>query len=149
MFIFVTYKDPPELSTSRSLLSDDEDQSIENVLLVNPNCYVRVMLEFIRKKCRLTATTTYDLCEESGGLKNLFAYPTFAYATDRFEHKKTYYLIVFKQVSSDSFVNGTIFADLNRQTYISSLLGSIWVVEIYLPAIHNGQRHHLLLISMW
>lgn len=104
MFIFVAYKDPPELSSSRSRLSDDEDQAMENILLVNPNCYIRVMLEFIRKKCRLAATTTFDLCEESGFIKKLFTYPTHAYVTDQFEHKKTYYLIVFRPVSSDSSV---------------------------------------------
>lgn len=109
MFIFVTYKDPPELSSPRSRLSDDGDQTMENVLLVNPNCYVRVMLEFIRKKCRLAATTTFDLCEESGGLKNLFTYPTHAYATDQFEHKRNYFLIVFRPVSSDS-VLGSLFS---------------------------------------
>lgn len=108
MFIFVTFKDPPELSSSRSRLSDDEDQAVENVLLVNPNCYVRVMLEFIRKQCRLATTTIFDLCEESGGVKNLFTYPTYAYATDQFVHKRTYYLIVFRQVSRESFVERTI-----------------------------------------
>ncbi|XP_026320118.1 uncharacterized protein LOC113230414 [Hyposmocoma kahamanoa] len=119
MFIFVTYKDPPELSTSRSRLSDDEDLSIENVLLVNPNCYVRVMLEFIRKRCRLAATTVFDLCEESGNLKNLFSYPTYAYATDKFEHKKTYFLIVLKQESEK---NVTVIPQLHRENKLCTEL---------------------------
>ncbi|CAK1544371.1 unnamed protein product [Leptosia nina] len=95
MFIFVAYKDTPELSTVR-FRSSETDLSEEKTLLVNPDCPVRIMLEYIRKKCRLGIFTRFDLCDESGALKGLFNMPTYAYATDQFEHKRTYYLIVLK-----------------------------------------------------
>lgn len=96
MFIFIAYKDAPELSHRRR--SSEMDISVDKTLLVNPNCPVRIMLEYIRKKCRLGIFTQFDLCDESGALKGLFNLKTYAYATDQFEHKKTYYLIVIKHV---------------------------------------------------
>ncbi|XP_049876583.1 uncharacterized protein LOC126374153 [Pectinophora gossypiella] len=80
------------------------DICTEKTLLVNPNCPVRIMLEFIRKKCRLAITTQFDLCDESGVMKNLFSYPTFQYVTQQFEHKKIYYLIVIK-VETDKMIS--------------------------------------------
>ncbi|XP_046974198.1 uncharacterized protein LOC124540543 [Vanessa cardui] len=98
MFINIAYKDAPELSTLRRS-SSEVDLSVEKLLLVNPNCPVRIMLEYIRKKCRLGVFTHFDLCDENGILKGLFSMPTYVYATDQFEHKKTYYVIVIKQES--------------------------------------------------
>lgn len=97
MFITVAYKDDPELSAFRRR-SSDSDLSVEKSLLVNPICYVRVMLEYIRKACKLGSFTCFDLCDDSGVLKGLFSLPTYTYATDMFEHKKTYYVVVMKQV---------------------------------------------------
>lgn len=98
MFIFVMFKDAPELSATPRRNSSDIDLAVEKTLLVNPKCPVRIMLEYIRKKCRLGSFTTFDLCDESGYLKGLFSLPTYAYATDLFCHKKIYYVIVVKQV---------------------------------------------------
>lgn len=98
MFIYVLYKDEPELSSRRSSV-DTVDTSVEKSLLVNPYCPVRIMLEYIRKKCRLGTFTQFDLCDESGVLKGLFSLNTYAYATEEFEHKKVYYVIVLKIVS--------------------------------------------------
>ncbi|XP_047036309.1 uncharacterized protein LOC124642021 [Helicoverpa zea] len=96
MFIYITYKDAPELSSLRARSSEAMDSSVEKTLLVNPNCPVRIMLEYIRKKCRLGKFTQFDLCDEGGVLKGLFSLQTYAYATDQFEHKSTYYVIVLK-----------------------------------------------------
>ena len=52
MYIVVAYKDAPELSALRRR-SSDTDPSMEKTLVVNPKCPVRIMLEYIRKKCRL------------------------------------------------------------------------------------------------
>lgn len=101
MYIKVAYKDAPELSTRRS---SETDLSVEKSLLVNPNCPVRIMLEYIRKMCRLGTFTQFDLCDDSGILKGLFNMPTYVYATDQFEHKKTYYVIVLKQVRFYQFL---------------------------------------------
>ncbi|CAH0405578.1 unnamed protein product [Chilo suppressalis] len=95
MFINVLYKDAPELSHIRRL-SSEPDLSQEKILLVNPNCPVRIMLEYIRKKCRLGSFTQFDLCDESGVLLGLFNLPTYSYATAQFEHKKAYYVIVVR-----------------------------------------------------
>ncbi|CAG9796874.1 unnamed protein product [Diatraea saccharalis] len=95
MFITVVYKDAPELSHIRRR-SSEPDVSLEKTLLVNPICPVRIMLEYIRKKCRLGSFTQFDLCDESGVLLDLFNLPTYAYATAQFEHKKTYYVIVVR-----------------------------------------------------
>ncbi|CAH2102989.1 unnamed protein product [Euphydryas editha] len=97
MYINIAYKDAPELSVRQR--SSETDLSIEKTLLVNPNSPVRIMLEYIRKKCRLGTFTQFDLCDENGILKGLFNMPTYVYATDQFEHKKTYYVIVLKQES--------------------------------------------------
>lgn len=102
MYINVAYKDAPELSTRRR--SSETDLSVEKSLLVNPNCPVRIMLEYIRKNCRLGTFTQFDLCDDSGILKGLFNMPTYVYATDQFEHKKTYYVIVLKQVRFYQFL---------------------------------------------
>lgn len=98
MFIFVAFKDPPELSLTPRRLSSEEDLSEEKMQLVNPNCPVRIMLEYIRKKCRLAEKTQFDLCDENGNMKKLFSLPTFASAMHLFDHKKTYYLIVYRMV---------------------------------------------------
>ncbi|XP_072947893.1 uncharacterized protein [Epargyreus clarus] len=98
MFINVTYKDAPELSNFRRS-SSEPDLSVEKMLLVNPNCPVRIMLEYIRKKCKLGIFSQFDLCDEAGGLMGLFNLPTYAYATEQFEHKKTYYIIILKEES--------------------------------------------------
>ncbi|KAI5632864.1 putative interleukin 2 receptor, gamma chain domain-containing protein [Phthorimaea operculella] len=128
MFIFVMYKDPPELSTFRRSFSFD-DISQEKTLLVNPKCPVRVMLEFIRKQCKLAGQTYFDLCDDSGNLKGLFYFPTYSCADVHFDHKKTYYLIVlskspadgdlksilvFPQVSCDSKLYGDLQAKVRR-----------------------------------
>ncbi|CAB3239537.1 unnamed protein product [Arctia plantaginis] len=99
MFIFVMYKDAPELSHYSRRSSSELDPSVEKTLLVNPNCQVRVMFEYIRKKCKLGTFTQFDLSEANGLLKGLFELDTFAYATNLFEHKRTYYLIVLKPES--------------------------------------------------
>ncbi|XP_022117627.1 uncharacterized protein LOC110994987 [Pieris rapae] len=70
------------------------------------------MLEYIRKKCRLGIFTQFDLCDESGALKGLFNMPTYAYATDQFEHKKTYYLIVLKMEFDKKI---SVLPQLNRE----------------------------------
>ncbi|XP_072947884.1 uncharacterized protein [Epargyreus clarus] len=101
MFINVTYKDAPELSNFRRS-SSEPDLSVEKMLLVNPNCPVRIMLEYIRKKCKLGIFSQFDLCDEAGGLMGLFNLPTYAYATEQFEHKKTYYIIILKELISSA-----------------------------------------------
>ncbi|XP_061708297.1 uncharacterized protein LOC133518633 isoform X2 [Cydia pomonella] len=88
MFINVVYKDAPELSTMSRRPSNEPDPSQEKTLLVNPDCPVRIMLEYIRKQCKLGSFTAFDLCDDSGCLLGLFTLETYAYATDRFEHKK-------------------------------------------------------------
>lgn len=99
MYINVAYKDAPELSTFRRKSSSDAvDLSVEKTLLVNPKCPVRIILEYIRKRCRLGTFTTFDLCDDTGVLMGLFGLPTYVYATDRFVPKKTYYIVVLKQV---------------------------------------------------
>ncbi|KAJ2940727.1 hypothetical protein O0L34_g14838 [Tuta absoluta] len=100
MFIFVVYKDPPELSGFRRT-SQVEVLTQEKTLLVNPKCPIRVMLEFIRKQCKLAAQTYFDLCDDSGVLKCLFGYPTYTCAEAFFDHKKTYYLIVLSKAPSE------------------------------------------------
>lgn len=72
------------------------DTSVEKTLLVNPVCPVRIILEYIRKQCRLGIFTHFDLADDNGCLMGLFNLPTYAYATDQFEHKRTYFIIVFK-----------------------------------------------------
>ncbi|XP_013191953.1 uncharacterized protein CXorf65-like [Amyelois transitella] len=111
MFIFVTYKDAPELSYIRRR-SSETDLAQEKVLLVNPNCPVRVMLEYIRKSCKLASFTVFDLCDETGCLMGLFSLPTYAYATERFVHKKVYYLIVMRQ---DGDKRASVLPQLNRE----------------------------------
>ncbi|CAG4989062.1 unnamed protein product [Colias eurytheme] len=111
MFIFVAYKDSPELSSMHKR-SSETDLSVEKTLLVNPNCPVRIMLEYIRKKCKFAIFTQFDLCDETGTLKGLFNMPTYAYATDQFEHKKTYYLIVIRM---DNDRRISIYPQLNRE----------------------------------
>ncbi|XP_030021113.2 uncharacterized protein LOC115440789 [Manduca sexta] len=114
MFIFVAYKDAPELSNLRRR-SSEIDLSIEKTLLVNPNCPVRIMLEYIRKKCRLGIFTLFDLCDDTGTLKGLFNLPTYAYATDMFEHKKTYYVIVIR---TESDKRQSVLPQLNHENRI-------------------------------
>lgn len=97
MFIKVIYKDIPELSTLRRK-STDVDLSVEKTVLLNPDCYVRVMLEYIRKTCNLGQYTHFDLCDENGVMKGLFSLPTYTNGSAFFEHRRTYYLIVLKQV---------------------------------------------------
>ncbi|XP_059058420.1 uncharacterized protein LOC131851875 [Achroia grisella] len=114
MFIYIAYKDSPELSSFRRT-STDADLSVEKTLLVNPNCPVRIMLEYIRKKCKLGIYTNFDLCDESGGLMGLFNLPSYAYATDQFAHKKTYYVIVIKQENEKRV---SVLPQLNRENRI-------------------------------
>ncbi|XP_026746718.1 uncharacterized protein CXorf65-like [Trichoplusia ni] len=110
MFIFIAYKDAPELSHRRR--SSELDISVDKTLLVNPDCPVRIMLEYIRKKCRLGIYTQFDLCDDTGALKGLFSLKTYAYATDQFEHKKTYYLIVIKHEMDRHY---SILPQLNQE----------------------------------
>ncbi|XP_045776275.1 uncharacterized protein LOC123874807 [Maniola jurtina] len=110
MYIIVIYKDEPELSTYRRT-SSEVDLSVEKILLVNPHCPVRIMLEYIRTTCRLGKFTKFDLCDESGVLMGLFSMPTYTYATDHFVHKKTYYIIVMKQEADKST---SVLPQLNR-----------------------------------
>uniref|UniRef100_A0A2A4JY97 Uncharacterized protein n=1 Tax=Heliothis virescens TaxID=7102 RepID=A0A2A4JY97_HELVI len=113
MFIYIAYKDTPELSSLRVRSNTEAvDTSVEKILLVNPNCPVRIMLEYIRKKCRLGIFTQFDLCDESGILKGLFSLQTYAYATDQFEHKNTYYVIVLKIESDKRY---TVLPQLNHE----------------------------------
>ncbi|XP_075977762.1 uncharacterized protein LOC142977621 [Anticarsia gemmatalis] len=51
----------------------------------------------VTKKCRLAIFTQFDLAAPNGQIKGLFKLPSYSYATEEFEHKKTYYLIVLKQ----------------------------------------------------
>ncbi|CAH2256781.1 jg10988 [Pararge aegeria aegeria] len=111
MYIKVAYKDAPELSTIRRK-STDEDLSVEKTLLVNPQCPVRIMLEYIRKRCRLGTFTTFDLCDETGVLMGLFNMPTYVYATDNFAHKKMYYIIVLKQ---EAYKSTSVLPQLNHE----------------------------------
>ncbi|XP_022822119.1 uncharacterized protein LOC111353358 [Spodoptera litura] len=97
MFIYVIYKDPPELSLIFPRGSEVIDSSVEKTLLVNPVCPVRIIIEYIRKHCRLGIFTQFDLADENGCLMRLFHQPTYAYVTDQFEHKSTYFIIVFKE----------------------------------------------------
>ncbi|KOB72461.1 Uncharacterized protein OBRU01_12192 [Operophtera brumata] len=76
------YKDAPELSTTLRRSSSEFDLAEEKTLLVNPDCPVRIMLEYIRKKCNLGVFTNFDLCDENGSLMGLFNMDTYAYATD-------------------------------------------------------------------
>ncbi|XP_041974915.1 uncharacterized protein CXorf65 homolog [Aricia agestis] len=91
MFIRIIYLDPPELSSNR--VEDSE----ERVLLVNPKCLVRIMLEYIRSRCNLGLYTWFDLCDESGAVMGLFDMPSYEYPTEKFQNGGTYYVIVIKQ----------------------------------------------------
>ncbi|KAF9420223.1 hypothetical protein HW555_003444 [Spodoptera exigua] len=98
MFIYIIYKDPPELSPLYPRSSELPDTSVEKMILVNPVCPVRIMLEYIRKQCRLGIFTQFDLTDQNESLMGLFNLPTYAYATEQFEDKKTYFIVVFKEV---------------------------------------------------
>ncbi|XP_069360917.1 uncharacterized protein CXorf65 homolog [Maniola hyperantus] len=114
MYINVIYKDVPELSTYRRT-SSEVDLSVEKTLLTNPNCPVRIILEYIRDTCRLGKFTKFDLCDETGVLMGLFSLPTYVYATDNFVHKKTYYIIVMKQEPDKTT---SVLPQLNRENNI-------------------------------
>ncbi|KAI8437993.1 hypothetical protein MSG28_010651 [Choristoneura fumiferana] len=73
------------------------------------------MLEYIRKKCKLGTFTSFDLCDDSGALMGLFQLKTYAYATEQFEHKKTYYVIVLK-TESDKRVS--VLPQLNHENLL-------------------------------
>ncbi|XP_013176321.1 PREDICTED: uncharacterized protein LOC106124319 [Papilio xuthus] len=101
MFIYLIYRDEPELSYSlvRKRSSESElDSSVEETLLLNPDCHVRVMLEYIRKKCKLGIYTHFDICDEDGVLKKLFSLPPYTNGAEYFEHRKTYYVIVLQEI---------------------------------------------------
>ncbi|XP_063617118.1 uncharacterized protein LOC134790213 [Cydia splendana] len=112
MFINVVYKDAPELSLMSRRSSNEPDPSQEKTLLVNPDCPVRIMLEYIRKKCKLGSFTAFDLCDDSGRLLGLFNLETYAYATDRFEHKKIYYIIVLRSETDRQLI---VLPQLNQE----------------------------------
>ncbi|XP_063394792.1 uncharacterized protein LOC134679821 [Cydia fagiglandana] len=112
MFINVVYKDAPELSPMSRRPSSEPDPSQEKTLLVNPDCPVRIMLEYIRKQCKLGSFTAFDLCDESGRLLGLFNLETYEYATDWFEHKKIYYIIVLRLETDRQL---TILPQLNQE----------------------------------
>ncbi|OWR49024.1 hypothetical protein KGM_202225 [Danaus plexippus plexippus] len=114
MYVSVIYKEAPELSAQRRR-SSEPDPSIEKVLLVNPNCPVRIMLEYIRKRCRLGKFTEFDLCDETGHLMGLFDMPTYVYTTDKFEHKRTYYIIIMKQEADRRI---SVLPQLNHENQI-------------------------------
>ncbi|CAH2049884.1 unnamed protein product, partial [Iphiclides podalirius] len=116
MFIYVVYKDEPELSTMRRR-SSETDLSTEETLLVNPDCHARVMLEYIRKRCKLGMYTQFDLCAEDGVLKRLFGLPPHTNVADCFEHRRTYYIIVLKQETERRL---TVLPQLNRENKMYS-----------------------------
>ncbi|CAG4950584.1 unnamed protein product [Parnassius apollo] len=108
--------DEPELSNIRRR-SSETDLSTEQTLLVNPDCHVRVMLEYIRKKCRLGIYTHFDLCDETGALKELFSLPAHTNVANLFEHRKTYYIIVLKQETDKRLI---VLPQLNHDNKIYS-----------------------------
>ncbi|CAH0592124.1 unnamed protein product [Chrysodeixis includens] len=136
MFIFIAYKDAPELSNRRR--SSELDISVDKTLLVNPDCPVRIMLEYIRKKCRLGIYTHFDLCDESGMLKGLFQLKTYEYATDQFEHKKTYYLIVIKHEPDKRF---SVLPQLNQEhkmyLELKARVRKFLTGELNAPSMHH------------
>lgn len=71
-------------------------------LLINPNCYIKILIEYIANQIDL-ATNCFDLCDENGQLKKIKTHPPNMYATNILKYKETYYIVVCECNSQNFF----------------------------------------------
>ncbi|XP_026482577.1 uncharacterized protein CXorf65 homolog [Ctenocephalides felis] len=75
------------------IFSDLSNPEIEKSILVNPECPLGVFLEYIRTNVGLQKYDEFDLCPETGVLKNLNETSMFTNASTLMEDRETFFVV--------------------------------------------------------
>ncbi|XP_076287981.1 uncharacterized protein CXorf65 homolog isoform X2 [Lasioglossum baleicum] len=79
---------------------------IEHVLLVNINCPLKLILNYIRSAVGLNETDEFDLCdEEHCHLKNVSFYEPHASGLNIFQIDLTYLIVIFERDANGTIIN--------------------------------------------
>ncbi|XP_072744517.1 uncharacterized protein [Anoplolepis gracilipes] len=91
--------------------SDEVGQSntsAEREMLVNINCSIKMILNYIRKVARMNSTCEFDLCDEINcQLKNISLYEPYTNGTDILQSDSTYFIITFERDENGQMINFT------------------------------------------
>nr|XP_024217828.1 uncharacterized protein CXorf65 homolog [Halyomorpha halys] len=67
-----------------------------NEMIINPNCYVRLIYEYIRIKADVPSDVEIDLCDSKGNLKKINEPPSYKSGLDLLELGETYYIVALR-----------------------------------------------------
>lgn len=114
MYCIIKYYDYQKFLTqdySESyLMSSRTNLAENNEALINPNCYLQILIEYIyeftkidpnglflthqRERINILFAVTIDLCDDSGRLLKLKSFKPNSYATDLLKFEQIYYVVL-------------------------------------------------------
>ncbi|XP_014471826.1 PREDICTED: uncharacterized protein CXorf65 homolog [Dinoponera quadriceps] len=75
-------------------------------MLVNVNCPIRMVLDYIRKAAQLSDTCEFDLCDEVNcQLRNVSFYKPNTRGTDVLQGDLTYFIVTFQRDENGQMIN--------------------------------------------
>lgn len=91
------------VSKNSSQIRTDVNVNDNKELLINPNCYVQILIEYIINEIDLQMNP-FDLCDNDGQLKKINTYPPNTYATDILNYRDIYYVVMCECIAQYSIL---------------------------------------------
>lgn len=81
-----------------ALLSSKTGITLTNkTLTINPDCYVQILLEYVRNVIKFDQSVNFDFCDENGKLLKIYTLKECEYATKVFQHTWNYIIVLFQK----------------------------------------------------
>lgn len=90
-------------------------------LIVNPNCHVQILLDYICAQIPLEKNGNFDFCDGTGILTYIQDLKPYDYATDVLRPLETYYIVLFEKDINGTVVNIEILLDKKSKVYTELL----------------------------
>ncbi|XP_017769417.1 PREDICTED: uncharacterized protein CXorf65 homolog [Nicrophorus vespilloides] len=74
------------------------------LLMVNPDCYIQILLNYIYEETKLDANVLFDLCDENGELLGVHDLQPYESATKVLKNKQIYMIVIYEKDENNFFV---------------------------------------------
>ncbi|XP_044739874.1 uncharacterized protein LOC123301203 [Chrysoperla carnea] len=109
-------------------------KNIERDLMVNLNCPIRLLMEYVRVKANIPVEIDFDLFDEMGNLKHTFDAPVQKMASKILFPKAIYFIVILPKNEIGIVLKPTIL--INR----GSRLNADYVTRIRRQLQHSGRK---------
>lgn len=77
-------------------------------VLINPNCHIRLIYDYIRLKVGASDDMEIDVCDVHGDTKHIYEQPYHLNGLEIFEQRKSYYLLAIRKLPDGSLRNPSL-----------------------------------------